>query len=682
MSDRTIQRGQTKGGTGYSAAQRAGVGAGALGAALLVLGMLETVVTGNTHSISATEWFWVLALSQETAWIYLYAPVAFITCITAMSAVGETSRWIRPRRVAFVLACAALVGAMHELLGRYAAFRWHPPIVLVFVFLFGVSVLTGVVWERGFVRRLTSPLRLLATVSMLAAAGGMHVANYWVQVGQYPTLHLVLMQCELLVLWTGIVMLPESPSRRSHFARQAIMMATLAASSALGITARVSEFSSSVESAFRDAAFLGRSRVIFTAFVESVSGKPVSDPLGPQRFRDHANLPSFPENFVLEDHNILLIVAETTRYDKTSLANGRYDTTPNLARRAQIGWVAHRAYSPSSGTLHSMSALFAMNYPSMISGETWQKPWTGRLHDTEQTAAEALREVGYETFWVGYNHWFPSHLVGLDQGFDSVRFEGNDDAVIAKNATAALTKVAESESRFFGFVFFVSPHGPYEHHGYKDLPRKKRSDRYLHEIRFVDDQFEAVMTTLERTGLADNTIVIFIGDHGEEFGEHGGKRHKSTVYEESIHVPFVVWIPGMDPAESILPTSTAYLFPWLFSGARSPGLRELFRDRVFRFFGPLLRETQGAVLAELIGAERMKSTLIYEDLKINYDFISERISAYRPLDDVMEQNDVFGLDEALDARVRSSLDAYREVRAAKARYQLRPDVTDPSQARQ
>lgn len=62
-------------------------------------------------------------------------------------------------------------------------------------------------------------------------------------------------------------------------------------------------------------------------------------------------------------------------------------------------------------------------------------------------------------------------------------------------------------------------------------------------VSFLDTQLGMVLDTLEETGLADNTIVIFFSDHGFHLGEHG-HWSKYTLFEQSTRVPMIVRIPG------------------------------------------------------------------------------------------------------------------------------------------
>jgi arylsulfatase A-like enzyme len=77
----------------------------------------------------------------------------------------------------------------------------------------------------------------------------------------------------------------------------------------------------------------------------------------------------------------------------------------------------------------------------------------------------------------------------------------------------------------------------------KPMLRRWYTD-YDREIRFLDDELQRLFATISAQGLADSTVVVVLSDHGEEFGEHGGWQHGSTVYEELLRVPLIFWAPG------------------------------------------------------------------------------------------------------------------------------------------
>ncbi|ROH85922.1 DUF229 domain-containing protein [Pseudomethylobacillus aquaticus] len=117
---------------------------------------------------------------------------------------------------------------------------------------------------------------------------------------------------------------------------------------------------------------------------------------------------------------------------------------------------------------------------------------------------------------------------------------------------------------FFSFMFFESPHARYyfppesairkpyrDDINYATLSRKElRADmgliknRYVNAVHHLDSQFARVFEHLEQKGLLETTIVVVVGDHGEEFMEHGFWGHNSTFVDEQIRTPLLVYLPG------------------------------------------------------------------------------------------------------------------------------------------
>ena len=72
--------------------------------------------------------------------------------------------------------------------------------------------------------------------------------------------------------------------------------------------------------------------------------------------------------------------------------------------------------------------------------------------------------------------------------------------------------------------------------------------RYLQVLRDTDAQLARMFAGLRARGLADDTLVLVTGDHGSAFADpHGQRGHAHSVYEEEIHVPFMIWNPRLFP---------------------------------------------------------------------------------------------------------------------------------------
>jgi choline-sulfatase len=104
------------------------------------------------------------------------------------------------------------------------------------------------------------------------------------------------------------------------------------------------------------------------------------------------------------------------------------------------------------------------------------------------------------------------------------------------------------------------PHYPYRPPApyaseYKDRP-------YDGEIAFADSQVGRLIRFLKSRGLYANTMIVLSGDHGESLGEHGEKTHGFFIYNATLHVPFIIHLPGATSQQTVAnPVSLADLMP-------------------------------------------------------------------------------------------------------------------------
>ena len=87
---------------------------------------------------------------------------------------------------------------------------------------------------------------------------------------------------------------------------------------------------------------------------------------------------------------------------------------------------------------------------------------------------------------------------------------------------------------------------------------------YLHKL--VDRAIGRILESLERSGMADDTIVVFTSDHGDLLGAHGGLIQKwCNAFDEATRVPLIVAGPGIEPRSAgiTVPTSHVDLIPTL-----------------------------------------------------------------------------------------------------------------------
>jgi len=101
---------------------------------------------------------------------------------------------------------------------------------------------------------------------------------------------------------------------------------------------------------------------------------------------------------------------------------------------------------------------------------------------------------------------------------------------------------------------------------------------YEGEVAWVDAHIGAMLQALDRLNLTATTLVVIVGDHGEEFFEHRNIGHRHALYEESVRVPLLLRLPGVLPAGAAVhgPVSVTDLFPTVLdivglSGPATPG---------------------------------------------------------------------------------------------------------------
>ena len=84
---------------------------------------------------------------------------------------------------------------------------------------------------------------------------------------------------------------------------------------------------------------------------------------------------------------------------------------------------------------------------------------------------------------------------------------------------------------------------------------------YDEEIAFVDHHVGRLLEGLEARGLLDRSLLVLTSDHGEEFFEHGGFEHGHAMWQELLHVPLLIWGPGVVAGQDSSPVSLVDIAP-------------------------------------------------------------------------------------------------------------------------
>jgi choline-sulfatase len=287
--------------------------------------------------------------------------------------------------------------------------------------------------------------------------------------------------------------------------------------------------------------------------------------------------------------NVLVYLIDTLRADHLKPFNaGTRVRTPGLDELvSQGGAVFASAHTQENWTKPSVATLLS----SLM-------PWEHHATTTEAVVPsevrllpELLQERGFHTGAFIANGYV-SDKFGFKQGFHSFRNyirEGRYSRAefLAADVVEWLDK-RPAKDPFFLYVHAIDPHVPYKPTGeflsvYDPLPydgvvdfshdnellekikigsiklngRDKQHLEALYdsEISYHDVHFRAILTALEKRQLADDTMIVVVADHGEEFWDHGSVGHGHSVYEELLRIPMVMRVPGLTRTAAPIATS-------------------------------------------------------------------------------------------------------------------------------
>jgi arylsulfatase A-like enzyme len=278
--------------------------------------------------------------------------------------------------------------------------------------------------------------------------------------------------------------------------------------------------------------------------------------------------------------NVLLIVLDTTRADALPAYGGGQAHTPTLDRLGREGVVFANARTVSAWTLPSHASLFTGLYPSRH-GAHWESPGLLASH---QTLAELLAET-HETGGFCEN----PHIIrtkGFAQGFARYeetwrRRESWDVPPITLELFQEWLGERDRSRPFFAFVNLMTPHLPYRpperyqsRFVSEDLPEEQiqrmrdveqqqawaytmgdlqltDSDLetlrslYAAEVAFADERVAQAIDAVRAEGELERTLVVVVGDHGENIGDHQLMEHQLCLYETLLRVPMIFHLPGV-----------------------------------------------------------------------------------------------------------------------------------------
>lgn len=282
--------------------------------------------------------------------------------------------------------------------------------------------------------------------------------------------------------------------------------------------------------------------------------------------------------------HVLVWMVDTLRADHLGCYGYPRNTSPVMDAFAQRGVLFEAAHAHSNWTQPSVASLLSGRHPPLF-----PKGFGSAVPDDFVMAAEWLGKHGYATAGMTVTVATAARF-GFDQGFDSYDeldlMEDTRDRKIRSGAAWDADRVVDAASvwldrrqddrPFFLYLHTIDPHMPYEAHD--ETPAFTRPydgpvdgsvrqladalaedvlftpddqahlmDLYDGEIAYNDAQFGRMLSALEERGLLDDTLVVLLSDHGEEFWDRKTHGHgHRNLHTEMTRIPWIMsWPDGL-----------------------------------------------------------------------------------------------------------------------------------------
>ena len=285
--------------------------------------------------------------------------------------------------------------------------------------------------------------------------------------------------------------------------------------------------------------------------------------------------PAKPDKPAGPPANLVLISVDTLRRDHLRVYGYQRDTAPIVDELARDSVIFDGAIASNTNTAPSHATMFTGLYPT-THGITRNGM---RLRREIQTLAAILKQKGYRTA-AGISGWSLHRSTGLDRGFELYedRFAGSrrPGQTTWSRLKGWLQQNAGKRAPFFLFLHLFDPHAPYdpphelvlpfvpdltrlvtmsERRGLPGLLKKIQPRLSKREIREYEARYDAeivysglvirrMFSELRRLKAFDNSLIVFLSDHGETLFERGWVTdHGGRAYDEQIRVPLIIRFP-------------------------------------------------------------------------------------------------------------------------------------------
>ena len=288
------------------------------------------------------------------------------------------------------------------------------------------------------------------------------------------------------------------------------------------------------------------------------------------------------------DHrsNILLITSEDNG-PELGCYGEPYVKTPNLDTLAENGVRFNRAFVTQAGCSQSRSSILTGLYPHQ-NGQIGLATWDFRMYQPDTpNLIRSLKVAGYRTGIIGKLHINPASAFPFD--YQEIPTANFDRKKLGRYARLAGEFMRQSEDPFFLMVNYPDAHRPFTpqvenmpeeplvaadvkplaYMGIDHPHLRQQTADYYNCMNRLDTMIGQLLDTLEKSGKAGDTLVVYMGDHGADI-----LRGKRNCYEGGLRIPLIAYWPGSIKGGQVCEelVSTIDLFPTFLeaSGAVAP----------------------------------------------------------------------------------------------------------------
>jgi hypothetical protein len=256
--------------------------------------------------------------------------------------------------------------------------------------------------------------------------------------------------------------------------------------------------------------------------------------------------------------NVVIIHLESTGARYLRPYGAAEEPMPNLTHLADDAILFEHAYTVYPETIKSFFGVQCSLHPALDTpSETYGRDFVPAL-------ATVLRGHGYRT---GLFHSGRFMYLGMDaavrnRGYDTLEdagaIGGDQDSSFGIDEPSAVRRILHwiddrpASQPFLVSYLPIAGHHPYAVPRRGPFPEDQDIDRYRNALSYADAALSQLMEGFRARGLERETLFVIFGDHGEAFGQHDGNYcHTLFLYEENVHVPFLILAPGVTRQERV-----------------------------------------------------------------------------------------------------------------------------------